>query len=133
MNNSTSLSIPSSQLLVQPTASEFWKWAQAATNMLRNSDNVNSLRQVTRETKVFPKQENIPGTLFRVRVSCKALGGNLWSTAEPAQGRAEQDVIGGGQKGGSRGGEWDVELQGQSSLDSKAAAQDFSRAALLCS
>lgn len=32
-----------------------------------------------------------------------------------------------------RRGEWDVELQGQSLLDSKAAAQDFSHAALLCS
>lgn len=131
MNNSTSLSIISSQLLVQTTTSEFWERAQAAY--------VEELRQCqlfkigSKGSKNTSNTRKYSWYLILAQSLLQSSWGYLWSTAEPTQSRAEQSMIRGGQKGGSKRGEWDVELQGESLLDSKAAAQDFSHAALLCS
>lgn len=131
MNNSTSLSITSSQLLVQTTTCEFWERAQAAY--------VEELRQChlfkigSKGSKNTSNAKKYSWHLILAQSLLQSSSGYLWSTAEPTQSRAEQSVIGRCQKGGSKRGEWGVELQGESLLDSKAAAQDFSHAALLCS
>lgn len=112
------------------TASEFWQWAQA-----ENTLELNQLTLVARQVKIFPNQENLPGTLFLLSVSFKALCRHLRSAAQPTRYGAQRcrgrphelpcksptDKREAAQEDSGH-----VELQQGSLLGSKTAAQDFS-------